>query len=200
MMAGMSDGAAPVLHHIDLPVMAGSKLTVWTPLDCGLLGSGPLRLGHGFTVDVAGDRWRAVVETLSVKRGGTQIELGIEGRYRDGDAPSMGTAGAGCPHGRESWHSCPHCIGLNTSVPPTVRRPAEWHAIPDEIVHAAQDYDREHRGDDGQRGGSWGSVPPGQVRRIVFGALEALGEDGQRFLKHWSRADSLGVTGPGHGP
>lgn len=78
----MSDEEAPVLRHIRLPVMAGAKMTVWAPLDSALLGPEPLGLGHGFTVDVAGDRWRATVERLSAKKGGTLIELKIEGRYR----------------------------------------------------------------------------------------------------------------------
>jgi hypothetical protein len=78
----VSGGAAQVLRHIRLPVMAGSKLSVWAPAGSDLLGLEPLGLGAGFTVDVAGDRWRAVVETLSARKGGTLIELKIEGRYR----------------------------------------------------------------------------------------------------------------------
>jgi len=44
--------------------------------------------------------------------------------------------------------------------------------IPDEVVKRAQLYDHEHwRADrDGERGGSWGSVPPDQVRRLLWGA------------------------------
>lgn len=79
----MSGEASPVLRHIRLPVMEGSKLTLWTPLDAEFLIDRPLELGHGFTIDVAGQRWRAVVETLAVKRKGTLIELRIEGRYRE---------------------------------------------------------------------------------------------------------------------
>ena len=69
--------------------------------------------------------------------------------------------------------------------------------IPDEVVQRARDYDRVHWREDrnGERGGSWGSVPPDQVRRIVFGALEALGEDGRRFLEHWARAAAVSRTG-----
>lgn len=78
----VSGEASPVLRHIDLPVAEGAKLTLWTPIGSDLLGDMPLELGHGFTVDLAGDRWRAVVETLSVRKKGTLIELRIEGRYR----------------------------------------------------------------------------------------------------------------------
>ena len=44
--------------------------------------------------------------------------------------------------------------------------------IPDEVVKRAQLYDHEHwRADrNGERGGSWGSVPPEQVRRLLWGA------------------------------
>jgi hypothetical protein len=83
----VSSEASPVLRHIDLPVVSGSKLAVWSPLGSDLVGPEPLQLGHGFTVDLNGDRWRAVVETLSVKRKGTLIELRIEGRYREDGAP-----------------------------------------------------------------------------------------------------------------
>lgn len=78
----MSDGDAPVLRHIDLPVAEGAKLTLFTPIDSAFLSHNQRQLGCGFTVDIAGDRWRATVETLSAKRKGTLIELKIEGRYR----------------------------------------------------------------------------------------------------------------------
>ncbi len=44
--------------------------------------------------------------------------------------------------------------------------------IPDEVVKRAQLYDYEHFREDraGERGGSWGSVPPDQVRRLLWGA------------------------------
>ena len=44
--------------------------------------------------------------------------------------------------------------------------------IPDDVVKRAQLYDREHFRADraGERGGSWGSVPDDQVRRLLFGA------------------------------
>jgi hypothetical protein len=48
--------------------------------------------------------------------------------------------------------------------------------IPDEIVKRARDYDRDHwREDrDGERGGSWGSVPADQVRRLIWGAYGGI--------------------------
>jgi hypothetical protein len=44
--------------------------------------------------------------------------------------------------------------------------------IPDEVVRKAQLYDYENwRADrNGERGGSWGSVPADQVRRLLWGA------------------------------
>ena len=44
--------------------------------------------------------------------------------------------------------------------------------IPDEVVKRARLYDYEHFREDraGGRGGSWGSVPPDQVRRLLWGA------------------------------
>jgi hypothetical protein len=51
--------------------------------------------------------------------------------------------------------------------------------IPGEVVQRAQDYDRDHwREDrDGERGGSWGSVPADQVRRLLWGAYGGEDED-----------------------
>jgi hypothetical protein len=48
--------------------------------------------------------------------------------------------------------------------------------IPDEVVRRAQLYDYEHWRADrkGERGGSWGSVPPDQVRRLLWGAYGAV--------------------------
>lgn len=74
--------APPVLRHIDLPVTEGAKLTLFTPIDSAFLSHHQQQLGRGFTVDIAGDRWRVAVETLSAKKKGTLIELRIEGRYR----------------------------------------------------------------------------------------------------------------------
>ena len=44
--------------------------------------------------------------------------------------------------------------------------------IPDEVVKRAQLFDAAHWRQDraGGRGGSWGSVPPDQVRRLLWGA------------------------------
>ena len=48
--------------------------------------------------------------------------------------------------------------------------------IPDEVVKRAQLYDAGHWREDrgGERGGSWGSVPPDQVRRLLWGAYGGM--------------------------
>ncbi len=48
--------------------------------------------------------------------------------------------------------------------------------IPDEVVKRAQLYDAAHWREDrnGERGGSWGSVPADQVRRLLRGAQDGL--------------------------
>ena len=46
--------------------------------------------------------------------------------------------------------------------------------IPDEVVKRAQLYDCEHFREDREWGGSWGSVPPDQVRRLLWGAYGRL--------------------------
>ena len=77
--------------------------------------------------------------------------------------------------------------------------------IPDEVVKRAQMYDHEHFREDraGQRGGSWGSVPADQVRRLLWGAYggavpmravdEASGGDGFLCWAWWRTDDK-----PGH--
>ena len=57
---------------------------------------------------------------------------------------------------------------------------ADHRDIPDEVVKRAQQYDHEHwRADrNGEWGGSWGSVPADQVRRLIGGALEEWRERG----------------------
>ena len=51
--------------------------------------------------------------------------------------------------------------------------------LPDEVVARARLFDREHfREDRAGWGGSWGSVPADQVRRLLWGALEAWRELG----------------------
>lgn len=49
---------------------------------------------------------------------------------------------------------------------------SDHRGIPDEVVQRARLYDAEHWRADraGERGGSWGSVPADQVRRLPFGA------------------------------
>jgi len=51
---------------------------------------------------------------------------------------------------------------------------ASHRDIPDEVVKRAQLYDHEHWREDrvGERGGSWGSIPPDQVRRLLYGAQD----------------------------
>ncbi len=68
--------------------------------------------------------------------------------------------------------------------------------IPDEVVQRARDYDREHWREDrnGERGGSWGSVPPDQVRRLLWGAygsLEALHAEIREGLAAAERGETL---------
>jgi hypothetical protein len=46
--------------------------------------------------------------------------------------------------------------------------------VPDSIVARAQDYDGHHFREDGAQ--SWGRVPEDQVRRLLWGALEAWRE------------------------
>jgi hypothetical protein len=46
----------------------------------------------------------------------------------------------GCPHGRSSWASCPHCLGLNrTAEPPLaeVSRAADLATARDEFLAAS---------------------------------------------------------------
>ena len=53
---------------------------------------------------------------------------------------------------------------------------ADHRDIPDEVVKRAQQYDHEHYKADraGERGGTWGSAPPDQVRRLLWGAYGEL--------------------------
>jgi hypothetical protein len=46
----------------------------------------------------------------------------------------------GCPHGRPSWHSCPHCLGLNRTMEPPLAeayRAADLAAARDEFLAAS---------------------------------------------------------------
>ena len=80
--------------------------------------------------------------------------------------------------------------------------------IPDEVVQRARDYDRVHWREDrsGERGGSWGSVPPDQVRRLLFGAYGAseLTAARDEFLAAsvavWREIDRLDAAPEGYHP
>jgi len=80
--------------------------------------------------------------------------------------------------------------------------------IPDEVVQRARDYDRVHWREDrsGERGGSWGSVPPDQVRRLLFGAYGApeLTAARDEFLAAsvavWREIDRLDAEPEGYHP
>ena len=68
--------------------------------------------------------------------------------------------------------------------------------ISDEVVKRAQLYDAGHwRADrNGERGGQWGSVPPDQVRRLLWGAygsLEALHAEIREGLAAAERGETL---------
>ena len=54
---------------------------------------------------------------------------------------------------------------------------ADHRDVPDEIVKRAQLYDHKHWRAD-RAGGSWGSVPTDQARRLIWGALEEWREQG----------------------
>ena len=79
-----SEEEGPVLRHIDLPLQPGARLVIkhspgWTEFDpLGPVGS---IARQGYTIDVNGDRWRAVFVSSSVGPEGAFLELEIEGRY-----------------------------------------------------------------------------------------------------------------------
>jgi hypothetical protein len=82
-----SDEEGPVLRHIDLPLEPGARIVIkhspgWALLD----PLDPLRQGRsaapqGYTIDINGDRWRAVFVSSSIGPEGAFLELEIEGRY-----------------------------------------------------------------------------------------------------------------------
>lgn len=78
------------LEHIDLPLAAGSKLTIWHPDTFNGFGDSPFGIGQGYTFDLGGSRWRAVLQTVSSRKGGTLMDLEIAGRYPDGPAADLG--------------------------------------------------------------------------------------------------------------
>jgi hypothetical protein len=84
----MSHGDSPVLRHIDLPVQPGARLRIqhspgWTEFDPLGPAEWPAGMAQGYTIDVNGERWRAVFVSSSVGPDGAFLELEIEGRYPD---------------------------------------------------------------------------------------------------------------------
>ena len=84
----MSEESALRLRHIDLPLQPGARLVVrhspgWTEFDP--LGPAEWLAGmaQGYTINVNGERWRAVFVSSSVGPEGASLELEIEGRYPD---------------------------------------------------------------------------------------------------------------------
>lgn len=73
------------LRYVERPVMPGTRLTIWQPAGCDVLGAEPFASGDGFTVDVTGDegagRWRTVLRSWETRPDGTLLELEVEGRY-----------------------------------------------------------------------------------------------------------------------
>jgi hypothetical protein len=80
----VSSEASPVLRHIDLPLAPGARLVIrhspgweeFSPL--GPQGSVDRQ---GYTIDVNGERWRALFRSSSIGPDGAFLELEIEGRY-----------------------------------------------------------------------------------------------------------------------
>ena len=80
----MSDSALR-LRHVERPVMPGTRLTIWAPAGCDLLGPKPFAAGDGFTIDVSSDegagRWRTVLRSWETGPDGTMLKLEVERRY-----------------------------------------------------------------------------------------------------------------------
>jgi hypothetical protein len=78
-----SEETGLVLRHIDLPLEPGARIIVrhspgWTGFSPDPdLSPDP----QGYTIDVNGDRWRAVFKSSSIGPGGAFLGLEIEGRY-----------------------------------------------------------------------------------------------------------------------
>ena len=85
-----TDDAGVVLHHIDLPLEPGARLIIkhspgWTEFSPFTTASPAAP--QGYTIDVNGDRWRAVFKSSSIGPDGAFLELEIEGRYREDCEP-----------------------------------------------------------------------------------------------------------------
>ncbi len=64
---------------------------------------------------------------------------------------------AGCPHGRASWASCPHCLGINSQPPASDgQKPIITVRFPPSLAAQA----RRVAGQDGAALGAW-------IRRLV---------------------------------
>jgi hypothetical protein len=82
----VSTDERPVLRHIDLPLQPGARIVIkhspdWTEFDPLGPAEWPAGLAQGYTIDVNGDRWRAVFVSSSVGPDGAFLELEIEGRH-----------------------------------------------------------------------------------------------------------------------
>ena len=82
-MAAMSKESGLRLHHVDLPLEPGARIIVrhspgWTEFSPAPgLSPDP----RGYTIDLNGERWRAVFVSSSAGPEGAFLELEIEGRY-----------------------------------------------------------------------------------------------------------------------
>lgn len=77
--------APPVLRHIDLPLEPGARLRIQHSPSWEGLGFSPISGSpdpQEYTVDLNGERWRAVFRSSSIGPDGAFLELEIEGRYR----------------------------------------------------------------------------------------------------------------------
>jgi hypothetical protein len=85
------DGPSFTLELLDaeLPPRAGTTLRVLVQgIGREFFGPRPIRLGDGYSLEVNGESWRAILETVKAVNprdgGGTEISLRIEGRYPAG--------------------------------------------------------------------------------------------------------------------
>jgi hypothetical protein len=81
-----SEEEAPVLRHIDLPLEPGARLVIKHSPGWGEFSPfspAASAAPQCYTIDVNGDRWRAVCKSSSIGPEGAFLELEIEGRYRE---------------------------------------------------------------------------------------------------------------------